>query len=151
VLPPGARLCTGFCGQTSHLLLTQPKMAYCDVLCSLFPFLEKHVKPINQLKSLSCINASSMRSQSVISTYIYTHTHTHTHHTHTYICLGHALAQWLRDYPTNQKVAESIPDGVIGILHLTLSFRPHYGPGVDSASNGNEYKEYSLEVKAAGA
>ena len=34
---------------------------------------------------------------------------------------------------------------------LTLSFRPHYGPGVDSASNRNEYKEYFLEVKAAGA
>jgi hypothetical protein len=28
-------------------------------------------------------------------------------------------------------------------------FRPHYGPGVDSASNRNEYQEYFLEVKAA--
>jgi hypothetical protein len=27
---------------------------------------------------------------------------------------------------------------------LTKSFRPHYGPGVDSASNRNEYQEYSL-------
>jgi len=27
----------------------------------------------------------------------------------------------------------------------------HYGPGVDSASNRNEYQEYFLEVKAAGA
>jgi len=26
-----------------------------------------------------------------------------------------------------------------------------YGPGVDSASNGNEYQEYFLGVKAAGA
>ena len=34
---------------------------------------------------------------------------------------------------------------------LTLSFRPQYGPGVDSASNGNEYQEYFLGVKAAGA
>jgi len=34
---------------------------------------------------------------------------------------------------------------------LTLSFRPHCGPGVDSASNRNEYQEYFLEVKAAGA
>jgi len=25
---------------------------------------------------------------------------------------------------------------------LTFSFRPHYGPGVDSASNRNEYQEY---------
>jgi len=27
---------------------------------------------------------------------------------------------------------------------LTSSFRPHYGPGVDSASNRNEYQEYFL-------
>jgi len=31
------------------------------------------------------------------------------------------------------------------------SFRSHYGPGVDSASNINEYQEYFLGVKAAGA
>jgi hypothetical protein len=34
---------------------------------------------------------------------------------------------------------------------LTYFFRPHYGPWVDSASNRNEYQEYFLEVKAAGA
>jgi hypothetical protein len=34
---------------------------------------------------------------------------------------------------------------------LTSSFRAHYGPGVDSASNRNEYQEYFLGVKAAGA
>jgi len=34
---------------------------------------------------------------------------------------------------------------------LTQSFRPHYGRGVDSASNRNEYQEYFLWVKAAGA
>jgi len=31
------------------------------------------------------------------------------------------------------------------------SFRSHYGPGVDSASNGNEYQEHFVMVKAAGA
>ena len=31
------------------------------------------------------------------------------------------------------------------------SFPWHYGPGVDSASNRNEYQEYFLGVKAAGA
>jgi hypothetical protein len=31
------------------------------------------------------------------------------------------------------------------------SFRSHYGPGVDSASNRNEYQVYLLGVKAAGA
>jgi len=30
---------------------------------------------------------------------------------------------------------------------LTSSFRPHYGPGVDSASNRNEYHEYFLGSK----
>jgi len=31
------------------------------------------------------------------------------------------------------------------------SFRSHYGPEVDSASNRTEYPEYFLGVKAAGA
>ena len=31
------------------------------------------------------------------------------------------------------------------------SFRSHYGPEVDSASNRNEYQEHFLGVKAAGA
>ena len=31
------------------------------------------------------------------------------------------------------------------------SFRSHYGPRVDSASNRNEYQVYFLGVKAAGA
>ena len=34
---------------------------------------------------------------------------------------------------------------------LTYSFRFHYDPGVDSASNRNEYQEYFLGVKEAGA
>jgi len=33
---------------------------------------------------------------------------------------------------------------------LTRSFQPQYGPGVDSASNRNEYQECFLGVKAAG-
>ena len=33
----------------------------------------------------------------------------------------------------------------------TTIFRPHYGPEVDSASNRNEYQEYFLGAKAAGA
>jgi len=31
------------------------------------------------------------------------------------------------------------------------SFQLHYGPGVDSASNRNEYQEHFLGAKAAGA
>jgi len=34
---------------------------------------------------------------------------------------------------------------------LTQSFRPQYGPGVNSASNRNEYQKYFLGVKATGA
>jgi len=34
---------------------------------------------------------------------------------------------------------------------LTQTFRPHYGPGVDSASNRNEYQECFLGVKTADA
>ena len=33
---------------------------------------------------------------------------------------------------------------------VTQSFRSHYGPGVDSASNRNEYQVYFLGVKADG-
>jgi hypothetical protein len=36
------------------------------------------------------------------------------------------------------------------IFSLTQSFRPQYGPGVDSASNRNECQEYFLGEKAAG-
>ena len=61
------------------------------------------------------------------------------------------LAQWLRCCATNRKVACSIPAGVSGIFIDTRSFRLHYGPEVDSASNRNEYQEYFLGVKAAGA
>ena len=53
---------------------------------------------------------------------------------------------------TNQKVAGSIPAGVIGILFIDIkSFRSHYGPRVDSASNRNEYHEHFLGVKSAGS
>ena len=60
-------------------------------------------------------------------------------------------AQWLRCCATNRKVGSSIPAGVCGFFIDIKSFRSHYVPGVDSASNGNEYQEYFLEVKAAGA
>jgi hypothetical protein len=32
-----------------------------------------------------------------------------------------------------------------------ISFRSHYGPGVDSVSNRNVYQEHFLGVKAVGA
>ena len=60
-------------------------------------------------------------------------------------------AKGLMCFATNRKVAGSIPVGVIGFSIDMKSFRSHYGPGVDSASNRNVYQEHFLEVKAAGA
>ena len=64
---------------------------------------------------------------------------------------GTAVAQWLRCCASNRKVAVSIPADVTGFFIDIKSFRSHYGPGVDSASNRNEYQEYFLGVKVAGA
>jgi len=63
--------------------------------------------------------------------------------------LGTTVAQWLRCYATNRWVAGSTPAGVSGFFIDIKSFR--FRPGVDSASNRNEYQEYFLGVKAAGA
>jgi len=57
----------------------------------------------------------------------------------------------VKDCATNQKVNGSIPAGVSGFFIDIKSFRSHYGPGVDSASNRNEHQENFLGVKAAGA
>jgi hypothetical protein len=64
---------------------------------------------------------------------------------------GTAVAQCLWCCVTNRKVAGSIPAGVTGVFIDIKSFRSHYGPGVDLASNRNEYQEYFLGVKATGA
>jgi hypothetical protein len=58
--------------------------------------------------------------------------------------MGTAVAQWLWYCATNQEVAGSIPDGV-------MEFFVDINPGVDSACNRNEYREYFLGVNAAGA
>ena len=67
------------------------------------------------------------------------------------LLLRTAVTQCLRCCATNRKVAGSIPAGVNGYFIDIKSFRSHYGPGVDSTSNGNEYQEYFLGVKAVGA
>ena len=64
---------------------------------------------------------------------------------------GAAVAQWLRCCATNRKTAGSIPASVSGFFIDIKSFRSHYGPGIDSASNRNEYQEHFLGVKVAGA
>jgi hypothetical protein len=61
------------------------------------------------------------------------------------------VAQLLRHCATNRKVAGSIPDGVIGIFHW------HNPSGCTMALewtrplSRNEYQEYFLGVKTAGA
>ena len=37
-----------------------------------------------------------------------------------FVCVGTAIAQWLRCCATNRKVAGSIPDGVFGIFHIYI-------------------------------
>ena len=64
---------------------------------------------------------------------------------------GTAVAQWLRCCATNRKVSGSIPASVSGFFIDMKSFRSHSDPGVDTASNRNEYQEHFLGVKAAGA
>jgi len=73
-----------------------------------------------------------------------------------YFCLIHTnmgttVAQWLSCCATIWKVAGLIPAAVSGFFIDIKSFQSHYGPGVDSASNRNEYQEYFLGVKVAGA
>jgi hypothetical protein len=58
---------------------------------------------------------------------------------------GTAVAQWLRCCATNRKVPGSIPAGVSEFFIDIKSFRS------DSTSNRNEYQEYFLGVKVAGA
>ena len=60
---------------------------------------------------------------------------------------GTAVAQWLRCCASNRKVAGSIPASVSGFFIDIKSFRSHYDPGVDSASNRNEYQEHFLGCK----
>jgi hypothetical protein len=57
-----------------------------------------------------------------------------------------AERSWLRHSATSRKVAGSNPDEVIGLFSIYLIFQPHSGPGVDLASNRNEYQEYSWNV-----
>jgi len=65
--------------------------------------------------------------------------------------LATAVVQWLSGCATNQKVAGSIPVGVSRFFIDIKSFRSHYGSGIDSTSNRNEYQEHFLGVKAVGA
>ena len=67
---------------------------------------------------------------------IYIYIYIYIYNAITQVCVyiyGTAVAQWLRCCATNQKVAGSIPAG--GFFIDIKSFRSHYGPEVDTASN----------------
>jgi len=57
-----------------------------------------------------------------------------------------AVAQLLEALRCDPKVAGSVLHRVIDLI-----FNLHYGPGLDLASNRNEYQGYLLRVKAVGA
>ena len=63
---------------------------------------------------------------------------------------GHAVAQLVKAqrYKPEIRVFDSRRGN--WDFPLTSSFRPYYGPGVDSASNRNDYQGCLLGVKTAG-
>ena len=56
----------------------------------------------------------------------------------------HTVAQFVLHCAKSRKVAGSIPNGV-GVSHWLNPSGRTMAPGVDSASNRNEYQEYFLE------
>jgi hypothetical protein len=64
---------------------------------------------------------------------------------------GHAVAQLVEALRYKSEGREFDPRWCHWNFSLVSFFRPHYGPGVDSASNRNEYQECFLGVNAAGA
>jgi hypothetical protein len=63
---------------------------------------------------------------------------------------GHAVETWLRPCATSWKVASSISDGVFGFF-IDITLPVALWPGIDTVPNRNEYQDYFLGVKAAGA
>ena len=65
--------------------------------------------------------------------------------------VGHAVAQLVDALPYKLEGRGFDSRWCYWNFSLTLFIRSHYGPGVDSASNRNEYQEYLLGVKVASA
>ena len=62
----------------------------------------------------------------------------------TYVSWGHAVAQLVEALRYKPEGGGFDSRWCHWNFSLTYSFRPHYGPGFDSASNRNEYLEYFL-------
>jgi len=60
------------------------------------------------------------------------------------ITLGHAVAQFVELLLYEPEGRGFVSRCCYRNFWLTHSFLPHYGPGVDSTSNRNEYQEYFL-------
>ena len=69
------------------------------------------------------------------------------HHTVWYYEGGTQARSWLRHCATSRRVAGSIPDCVTGIFHWHNPSGRSMAPGVDSASNRNEYQEHIMMGK----
>jgi len=82
-------------------------------------------------------------SEESADTVLYPHISNIISHNYSFLWSVNRWRTWMRHYATKKKVAGSNSDGFIGIFYWQF-FRPHYGPGVDSASNRNEYQEYFL-------
>ena len=60
--------------------------------------------------------------------------------------------RWHSGYGAVLQIGRSLVRSQLVSFFIDIkSFLSHYGPGVDSASNRNEYQEHFLRVKAAGA
>jgi hypothetical protein len=69
----------------------------------------------------------------------------------TWICRG---PQWNSGYGAVLQIGRPLVRSQLVSVEFFIgikSFRSHYDPGVDSASNRNEYQEHLLGVEAAGA
>ena len=60
---------------------------------------------------------------------------------------GHAVAHLFEALRYKPEGRGFDPRWCLWNFSLTQTFRPHYGPGVDSASNRNEYQGYLLVGK----
>jgi hypothetical protein len=67
-----------------------------------------------------------------------------------YIVTGgrHAVALLFDGLRYKPEVVGSNSDKVNGFFLFTKYFQPHYGPGVVTASNRNEFQQYSWGVKS---
>ena len=92
-------------------------------------------------KSLGICSSLSMTYQ---VSYLYDTYYRRNYNSLQFRLRGTAVSQWLRCCATNRKVAGSIPIGVSGFFIDIKSSRSYNGPGVDSASKRNEYREYFL-------